>query len=288
MARLILDTVERSGFDDQGQASMFTRTGFVTELELTQTADPDLVFKARDIVVGIVGPTHPTRPEYFLSRVIGQGVFPGTLRVELTYTNNFGGTPSTFIITDDAFEDEQQTQYIPGTGKPILVEWVDPEDPPAGEVRERIPPDLGTLRIGRSVRAMTVQGLVYGQPDGNLIQQDYIDYVNESPWRGKDAAFWKITRWRTSVNRFGGYYTYEGQAVSRVWEDWREFIFLKHRQTGRFAPVDPEEVQATIELPYVHDDFIGGTDTNGTANTNGFACVGPYPLTDFGVLFGFS
>ena len=247
---------------------------------------------------------HPSRSELILRAIQVVGTSGTSAKMLLRYESpEWGGPPSSSIITDDGYIEKYQTTYIPGTRRLITV---------SAEVTVNVPVDIGggisseqqqTEHIGdepvpfvfdRNIRVISVHSLVYGSLQqgvgfdgpysGNKPQvgQRLAGRVNDAPWMDLPKGYWKLQRFRTSMSRYSGYYTKEIIAATKNDEDWSEFGILRSKMTGNFIKPDEKALAAVAEMPYEFG-IIGEQQSN----KKGFRRVGPAQLTNFPALFGF-
>lgn len=222
---------------------------------------------------------------------MGQAVFESS--------STGGGTPSTYVLTDDSTASFRQTNMMPGTKQDLRVGWT-----PWGShigMKAKIEDDSVMFSFKFPHRELAIQALIAGHPSnvgsgfaslasgsnpGVVGAQNKLCMVNDAAWPTAPASnsypslpagYWSLQRYATRESRYSGYYTLEAVAESRVVEDWSETGTLRSNQTGRYIDVDPDDKAALLALPY----------SNTVMSGNGIIRVGPYPMVSFPGLFGF-
>ncbi|HEV7297936.1 MAG TPA: hypothetical protein VGN72_01120 [Tepidisphaeraceae bacterium] len=282
MPTLKIDTVRGSSLEAvDGVGTRLIRTAIVDDIDLASGNDPEALIK----VLSVTGMPQlkdalPGQPSMFLRRTI---VRPSLTRwrrayVDLEYSNEFGLIPTAYIVRDDAFLQQVETNLIPGTFVPIRVNWQNPS-----EATEKVPADNITFSFGIPIRAISISGLAYGSPN---TYQGSVGMVNAGTWAGKAAGHWRLDRYASEINKQEGTYTYNAMAVSRAYGDWSEWGVLRNQQTGRYIPIASADRTAALALAYSYG-IIYPTATPDTSN-KGFVRVGPYQTTNFETIFGFT
>jgi len=272
---ILFDTVEDSALEVIGVVARHSRGALITGLPTT--GDPaDLLFSVLTLAgMPTAGQVHPTRPDLKFNRVLVRGVSADSVRVQLVYeTFNPGGPASAYLITFESYIGSYQTNIMPGTRQPIRCSFTDATS--GLSIQE----DFITFGIDRAMRAVSVQALMYGSPDGELNDQ-YVNFCNSDTWRGLEIGYWRLMRFRTSISRYAGYYMRDMLAVTKTNEDWSVFGVLRNSATGRFAPVSQAAIDSIAGMTYTPMTVLGG-------GTNGFVRACPYDVIPFELLFGFA
>lgn len=216
----------------------------------------------------------------------------------------FQGATS-YVITDDSFEEMYTTNLMPGTRAPIkgywnptkMRGWVAPKDSQGNEIKiPPIPDDLVSITIPRTVRTIRVTQLRLGRPSpatlppglatpdgffdgigGTTSPQTRVSYVNDNIWQGLPKGYWRITGYSSQVSKYDGYYSTVMTAYTKNDEDHSVFAIPVNRLTGKPALVSDEAMA----------EAAGGEYQYGFKPYNGVTRIGPYRTTDFRALFGF-
>lgn len=271
---IIWDTVEDSSAEAFGIIKRHARGALITGLD-TSVTPADMLWSVLSLPgVPVTGQSHPTRPELKYNRVLLRGVSGDSVRAQFIYeTFNPSGPASAYYITHDSFTQSFQTNMVPGTRVPIRVSY---EDPVTGL---KIPEDYVTFTFDRTMKAISVTALIYGNPEGST-DGAYVNRANDSAWQGLPIGYWRTLRYKTSYAKFSGYYQKEMTALTKVDEDWSEMGILRNSVTGRFAKVLESNITACLSATYAYGIQPG-------TSTLGFVRVGPYRTANFASIFGF-
>jgi hypothetical protein len=280
---LTIDKVRGASLE-QDLSTGFTRVvraGTVDNIDLASGNDPEALIN----VLGTSGfpqlnETMPGQPNLTVRRISIQPSLTKLRRVYVTweYSNDTSLIPTAYLVRDDAFLQEVETNLIPGTFIPIRVNWQNPS-----ASTDKVPADNVTFRFGMPIRAVSISGLKYGSPSG---YQSSVGTVNNALWTGRAAGWWRLDRYATEINRVNGTYTYNALAVSRSYGDWSEYGVLRNTQTGRYVDIATADRAAAVALPYAQG-IIYPTATPSTSN-KGLVRVGPYYTASFSAIFGFT
>jgi hypothetical protein len=212
----------------------------------------------------------------YLKNIRAKAIGADMARVALTYDSVFSSeTSSAYLIRTRSYLTTYETNMLPGTRVPIRIDLY--ADPDHGF--NVVPADNVTFRFQRPMRSIEVSGLKFGAPPTDDKYEKNIGYANAGPFRGLARGYWVLTDGGVDLSRYKGFYTWNLSALTRNTEDWSETGILRDSRTGKFVNVLPADIAALLALPYDYG-IIG--------KRNGIIRVGPYPVTDFATLFGFS
>lgn len=188
-----------------------------------------------------------------------------------TEQNQF--TPGSFLLSDDTRTFSETTNMIPGTRTPVRLNWTNPDDP-----NEFVPEDFAVFKYERSVRSMVILATIYGNPP--TIQRDMVGTVNDNDWGGYPRGYWKVDRYRTESRDRGSSYQVTAEVSTKKNEDWSVYDILQNKHTGQYVPIPDSYAQELVD-----EDYIYGY--TGFLN-RGIVKIGPYALSPFDILFGFT
>lgn len=300
---ITLVTLPNSEIRKDGLAYQMTAGVVVENIESSSGNDQGLLFR----VIQQLESDHPFFPgqsDFKLFSVVLKGFNTNSATgVAIFQTTKFDAV-SSYIIRFSGFASATETNLIPGLRIPIKVGWkgkavsVPAPPEPGGDpatssktVTPTVAPDLVNMRFFLPVLAVSVSGLVYGNPPTGY--QEGVAYVSDGPWpsssiaaliRPKPRGYWMLQKYETAISKFKGYYTYDALAGTRVFADWSETGVLVNRQTGRHVEVSDEAVAAMNALPY---DYGYIYPTGADQEKVGIVRIGGNPILSFSDIFGF-
>lgn len=304
MPTVILDDVQSATYEIVGQTGLMRRQtrGFtITDLSYNDASDSAGLIHTVMNVAGMPQPGDALRKTdgtvvnsaFKVSRILIRGLLPNAVRGEIVYQNYVEGViPSTLVVTRSKRTGIYQTNIHPVTRRPIRVKWTAEAQTEDDFFLPEAPADFITMSFRMTQSAIRVSGVFYGNPAtqsgtgisgaGNA-SGDKLGYVNSDRWQGRDPGHWLFDEFDTTHYVYQGYYTVNAVAITKGPPplDWSETGILISQMTGRYVPVDPNEVERVNRLPYAMSDDIGGN-----AMTKGFVRVGPSPMTSFSQIFG--
>jgi hypothetical protein len=292
-AELMLDRVIGTDIDVRGNFARYTRGGYAKGLPVVAGNEHEMLWSIMSIPnCPRAGDTLPGHPALYFANFqatpLGGSHEGGQARCRFVYETPqslaTGVTPTSYVITSGVHSVGYQTDLIPGTRVPIRTgDFVSTDFPDA-----RVPADNVLMNITRAHRVLRVSALRLGDPDDD--KGDLVDHVNDGQWRGKGIGFWKLSGYETSVSKYGGYYQLAMEAESRVFEDWSETGLLEDRLSGKKVPVTEPDIAIMMGLPYAYGVIFPRKPkaTFEADHEAGLVRAGPYPLTNFNAIFGFS
>lgn len=288
MPEYIPHTLEGASLELDGNATRRVATGVITDID---TSNPALVLeRAHEFMQQqghILGQTYYTgSATLLLKRMRFDPLSGDAVRVTEVYDSETGISPAAYVITDRTYTTAYQTQRIPGTSEVLRVGAVVTEQAeipmPTGFPKIRypkpvpIPPDNVTINMLRPMREIVVNALIAGSPGGNV--RDAVGCVNGDVWAGYPAGYWLLSQFASRYARYGGYRELTLCAISKIREPFDEHAILFNQKTGKYVPIDQNELAAALQEPYQF----------GVRRYNGFLIACPYPTVSFTPIFGFS
>lgn len=287
---LTLDTIQNSQYEEAASVVRMTR-GFVAA-DVDETVPSRLMLAVRAAALGVVateGGHFPEQPNLLFTRILIRGFTDDGCFGALIYETLQGLQPSVYIIRKTTYTTTVETSFIPGTYQPIRIGWraslvgsgdVGGATPPTPD---EIPRDSMVMRFQVPTRVMAMSALVYGsQPTSGF--DDYVGYVNSSPWFGKPAGHWMMVKYEEAAARFSGYYSFEAAVATRNFLDWSEADTLKSRMTQRYIEIDPAKLADMKTRDYNYGYIYGDPAAN--EDMDGIVRVGGNPMASFGSIFG--
>jgi hypothetical protein len=277
---LLLDTVDGSEFDIQVGSPNVSRGGLVTGISGDPSTAIDQVIAAAGLPLGQAGTINGQSA--FLQRVTGRAASSDTFRVQLMFGNAGSFTPSAYVITDRSYTQAYQSNRIPGTRKRLLVpRWRQNADDPHEDdpSNPSVPADLAMMTWQYPMREIIVSGLKYGSPPDDSVYAGKIGKANAEQFLGLPRGYWHINSASTNDSKYSGYYSYQGSAVSKVVEDWSHVFTLYSSLVNKYVDIDPAVEQRVLGAAYKYEVIDSGP---------GILRVGPFDLTSFAAIFGFT
>jgi hypothetical protein len=164
----------------------------------------------------------------------------------------------------------------PGKDKvPLLLKYMD------DKTEKWFPGDTATITFLRALRTVTLSGtLDAGQ--GNDIYAA-VGCVNSDDWQGKPPGYWLFSGIDSTTVDGGKTKGMRLAFTTRNREDWSEYIFLRHQQTGKV--ISGKEVDAAV-TELASKTYAYGITYPQAGNRRGVAKVGPYVDIPFFSVFG--
>jgi hypothetical protein len=230
----------------------------------------------------------PTLPNIILRRVRVVGVTADTCLIALYWQTPDLGPPTIFSIRNATRLASYQTDLLPGTRKPLRI----PDVIVKGGYT--VPGDNVLFNFLRPLEEIGIYSLTYGSP---RVNNGNVGRVNDRAWPNvapslptfgghkpndyqKNKGYWLLSEWTTDTQKYSGYYSTQGSAVSRVNEDWSESGMLIDRATGkRVELIDSDATATAMMAPEYSYGIIYASE--------GMIRVGPYDVTNFSTIFGF-
>jgi len=272
----IPDTVEGSEIDITSARPTKTRGGLVTGINGDPATALDQILAACTAAGFALGSTATFGGvTVYLHRIVARTFSDDSARVQLIYDSDFGGTSTAYIITFQGYEQAYQNNRLPGTRIPLLVpKWTDPAD-----ANNSVQADLATATFSYPMRQVTVSGIKIGSPPAPGTYDGFIGYGNASTFLGLPVGYWKIVSGGSSISKYSGYYSYNLSAVTKNIEDWSQIFTLFNHKAQIYVTIAATN-DASLKSPAYSNGII--------ASVPGGLRVGPYPLTNYFSLFGFS
>jgi hypothetical protein len=274
-AELLLDTVDGSEFDVSTAATSNARGGLVTGISGDPSTAIDQVFAAAAAKGFSLGkPAVVNGQSAFLQRIAGRAASSDSFRVQLFFGTDGSFAPSAYVITDRSYTQAYQSNRIPGTRERILIpKWTDDQGLNA------VPADMAMVTWQYPMRQIEVSGMKYGSPPDDSQYAGKIAHANQEQFLGLGPGYWYVNGASTVASKYSGYYSYNASAVTKTIEDWAELFTLYSHLVNKYVDLDPELDQRVRAATYKY----GVIDKD-----EGLLKVGPFPLTSFAALFGFT
>lgn len=278
MAKAILDTIANSSLNySENEPSEKVRGGLVTEI----SGDPATAFDqclTADGMPSLGDSIVVNGKTLYYRRLIVRPTDAGdTATVQLVYDNNISGQNSALIIDFHSYEQEYESNRIPGTREPILIpDWF-PKGGQAGNFQMMpIKGDLAMVRFAYPMRQVSVSGIQQGKMPPPGTYDANAGGVNDKDFLGLPAGWWRFQDGDQKASVYNGYFQFSASAVTKNIEDWSRYEILYSQKYGIFAKVDPDDDKTLHQAKYKHGIM---------ASVPGCIRIGPYPTLDFDSLF---
>jgi hypothetical protein len=195
----------------------------------------------------------------------------GVVLIYETEDNQFN--PGSYLIREDTRTFTETTNMLPGTRIPIRVNWVN-----AADASEFIPEDYLVIHYDRPIRALQILATIYGDPP--TIQREMVGTVNDNTWLGYPVGYWKVDSYSTESRDRGSSWQVSASVSSKKNEDWSVYGILQNKHTGQFVEVSDTQIGLLVAQPYIYGQYV--------VPNKGCVKVGPYTVSPFDLLFGFS
>ncbi len=208
---LHLDIVREAELEATPFQTSYTRFGFLDDMDLTDTPDPDALLKVADHLPPWRSPLSVRFSQMLLQRI---RIRPEPAKVKrvniwLTYeTSTLDFNPTAYILRDRTFVMDYEGVFMPGTRVPVVVGFdtsgltFTNVDGTAFTTEEsdalKLNPQPLVFRSTWPARSIQLTTLQYGRPNGGTA--DYQNYVNDDSW----PAVGEITLFNGNFNTLGG------------------------------------------------------------------------------------
>lgn len=274
-----LDQVSGSAAERVGQQLRYRRMGRVKDIDLEGMPDAEKLLRVMSIS-GVPQWGEALSANYTELRVerIRVETKPGfqTAYLVIDYSTPNGFTPTTFLVRNDGYAGQIQTNVMPNGQQILMDTWTDPNNANNTES-----PDSPIMSFFSPVRSLSFTSLRSGTPPTTA--GDYVCHVNNAPWptqygTPKPAGYWMLMRYSSETSVYQGYSVLTGQALTRNFQNWSEQAILRSRKTGKYVQVDSALLSQYVTANYIPNTIVQGA---------GFVVVRRYPWTNFATIFGF-
>lgn len=308
MAVLFNDNITSEIQTGGGGIAYAKRVATVTEIPVGMDRDPHALIRALQVAgMPQIGDRHPSDPYCRVTQHKVRGVAGDQAVVEIIYErrgvsiNRTTRKPTFLVARQESGVEMVSANILRGGGRAI----------PVSVSGEGVPSDLVVIQVGHPVRRLTIAGEIAPDTTNWMSRwRRLTGKVNDTRWRGLDAGHWRCDgasiepivpdelaaavdsasvvqppslpniggdtefTWLTSLtlpSQRLPRYRVAIHFTGRVIDDWRVTVVLRNQYSGKYFPVDDDDVDAALASPY---EF-------GVKKFNGFSVVGPYRTDDF-------
>ena len=143
-----------------------------------------------------------------------------------------------FVVSDTTRTESDQTQLFRDDTTTdaqiyqIITSYI---VPPANGQKALFKKYVGSMRFDRTLRTTCLDVIL---PKRLLPQfRPYVNSVNDKPFNGLPAAFWKFNDWSTTTEDLGISYKIQVQLNADVNRDWSSYDVLRDKNNGQIITV---------------------------------------------------